>query len=358
MSNKKVLVGMSGGIDSAVTAYLLKEKGYDVKGAHMLIWKKDSPYPAPMSVNSCYNPSDDRTKLKALCEKIGIDLTILNCADFFESIVLKNFKDEYMNGRTPNPCVWCNAKIKFGALLDFAKASGLEFDYFATGHYARINYNEEVGRYELLKGRDLKKDQSYFLYRLTQDQLSRIIFPLGDQTKEDIRAIDVKQGYHNVDQVESQDFYSGDYSELLLLDDKEGNIVTTDGLVLGKHRGYWHYTIGQRKGLGLAAKAPLYVLEIDSVRNEVIVGYDNETSQAEVWATNVNYISRTDFEKDKLYQVKIRSASKGEPAYVENTEDGFKATFINKVKAAAKGQSMVVYDGDMVLAGGIIEKAL
>lgn len=352
----RVLVGLSGGIDSCVSAYLLKKAGHEVEGVTMLIWRKDSPFPSPVSPNSCYSPAEakDKEKIASFCQKLGIPYHVLDCSRLYEETVLKNFRDEYMNGHTPNPCVWCNEKIKFGALVEYAKAQGLVFDAFATGHYARICKDEESGRYCLFKGVDQKKDQSYFLYRLSQEQLSHTLFPLGSFCKEEIRKIDLREHFHPEGQAESQDFYGGDYTELLQVSDKKGNIVDMDGKVLGQHEGYWHYTIGQRKGLGIAAPYPLYVLALDPGKNEVVVGREDETYQQRIEVGAVNYVSRTDFDPETVYQVKIRSTSPGTEAKVEKTATGFTVRFIAPVKAATEGQSAVVYDGDCVVAGGII----
>ena len=328
----KVLVGLSGGIDSSsVAAHLLAKEGHEVEGVTMLIWKKDSPYPAPVSPNSCYSPAraEDKVQIADFCRRLSIPYHILDCSDLYESTVLENFRSEYMNARTPNPCVWCNQKIKFGCLLDYAR-----------------------------RAKDLKKDQSYFLYRLDQVQLAHTLFPLGGLLKSEVRAIDVAQGFHEEGQAESQDFYGGDYSELIGVEDRPGDIVTTDGRVLGRHKGFWHYTIGQRKGLGIAAARPLYVLDLDSVSNRVVVGFEDEGGQSIADVDDVVWTSRDDFDPGRIYQVKVRSASRGEDALVEKTGPcSFRVRFMSPSRGVTPGQSCVVYDDDLVVAGGIIESS-
>ncbi|WP_320128053.1 tRNA 2-thiouridine(34) synthase MnmA [uncultured Sphaerochaeta sp.] len=354
----KVLVGMSGGIDSSVAAYLLKQMGHEVVAVTMTIWNGKADLPAPKKSNSCFAPekTEDLQKIKVICEKIGIEHQILDLSELYERVVLKNFQDEYLNGRTPNPCIWCNAKIKFGAMVEYAREKGLQFDKFATGHYARIV--EKDGRYGIARAVDLKKDQSYFLYRLNQAQLSTIIFPLGEMLKEDVRKIDVEQGFHDVMQDESQDFYGGDYTDLLDVTNQNGNIVDSKGNILGKHEGIWHYTIGQRKGLGIAAERPLYVLALRPQSNEVVVGFEEEALQRSVTASNIVWGVVDKLEGFQLVQAKIRSTGYPSEAEVHQNEDGsLTAVFSEEIKAATNGQSLVLYDNDIILCGGIIEDA-
>ncbi len=353
----RVLIGMSGGIDSTVAAYLLKEKGHEVVGVTMTIWENRSELPKPKQANSCFNPdkTKDLKKIKALCERLGIEHKTLELSDQFEQEVLTNFSEEYMSGHTPNPCVWCNTKIKFGAMVDYAREKGLLFDKFATGHYARIV--EKGGRYAVSRAVDLKKDQSYFLYRLTQEQLATTLFPLGEMHKDEVRLIDEAHAFHEVHEQESQDFYGGDYTDLLEVSSKEGNIVDLDGRVLGKHEGIWHYTIGQRKGLGLAAEKPLYVLALRPHSNEVVVGFVEHTYQRSVTAGDLVWGLVDHLEGEVPVLAKIRSTGPPMAARAHQNEDGtVTAVFDSAVQAATPGQSLVLYDGPVILCGGIIKQ--
>lgn len=353
----RVLIGMSGGIDSTVAAYLLKQQGHEVVGVTMTIWSNRSDLPTPKQTNSCFAPdkTEDLEKIKAICSRLGIEHQSLELSDQFEKVVLDNFNTEYMSGKTPNPCVWCNSKIKFGAMVDYAREKGLQFDKFATGHYAQIV--EKDGRYAVSRSADVKKDQSYFLYRLTQEQLATTLFPLGGMLKDEVRLIDDEQAFHTVHEQESQDFYGGDYTDLLETSNAEGNIVDLDGNVLGKHSGIWHYTIGQRKGLGLAAEKPLYVLALRAESNEVVVGFVEHTYQSSVTAGNLVWGLGDHLTGEVAVEAKIRSTGSPVPARAFQNEDGtVTAIFESEIQAATLGQSLVLYDGPVILCGGIIER--
>jgi tRNA-specific 2-thiouridylase len=293
-----------------------------------------------------------------VCAQIGIPFHVFDCVEQYEKIVLENFKEEYLSGRTPNPCIWCNSLIKFDVLPFIAKQSGIEFEKFATGHYARVEFNSESQRYILRKGINPKKDQSYFIYRLRQDQLANILLPLGGYTKEQIREIAKSKGLTVAQKPDSQDFYSGDYNELLEIREKEGNIVDADGKILGKHNGIWNFTIGQRKGIGVFATKPLYVLELKKETNEVVVGEESSTLKKSLVANKLNWISVEKLDKKTEAKAKIRSTQIETDVIIKPKGNEVHVEFTDLQKSLTPGQSIVFYNGDTVLGGGVIEKVL
>ena len=351
---------MSGGVDSAVTAALLKEQGHDVIGISMSIWD-DADTCSSVKKHACYGPEekDDIAEAGHVCKFLGIPFHVFDCSKEYKQTVIEYFKKEYRSARTPNPCIVCNHKIKFDALLREAEISGIRFDRFATGHYANIEYIPETGRYLLKKALDKRKDQTYFLYRLSQGQLSRLLLPLGGLTKEQVRQIARDKGIIVSEKEESQDFYSGDYRELLDVKESDGDIVLTNGTVVGKHRGLWNYTPGQRKGLGIAHTDPLYVIRLDANTNRVIVGTRDEIKVPAFAVNDLNWIAREKPDATFSATVKLRSAQKEIPALVETAGDAeVKVTLQDDNDPLSPGQSAVFYDGDIVIGGGIIDRTL
>ena len=358
----RVLVGMSGGVDSSVAALLLKEQGYEVVGAIMSLWgqggvfdvlkeKLDTQEQKTLTHCACLSPDKqkDIEQARAIANKLGIEFHAIDCSKEYEQIVINYFKNEYMQGRTPNPCVQCNRFVKFGIFQELAKKSGIKFDKFATGHYAKIE--EQDGKYILKKGVNPKKDQSYFLYGLTQEQLANTLMPLGNYTKEEIREIARKNGFEVAEKADSQDFYVGDYNDILNEKPKTGNIVDVNGKILGKHQGFWNYTIGQRKGLGIAAEAPLYVVELRKDTNEVVVAFKEESLNKGLIAKDINLKITTPIK----CKVKIRSAQEPKEATIKPWGNKVAVEFKELQSPIAIGQSAVFYDDDTVLGGGIIE---
>jgi len=277
----------------------------------------------------------------------------------YKELVLDYFRSEYLSGRTPNPCVKCNQYIKFGMLPEIAGKEGIESDYFATGHYARTGWDENRKRYLLKKGIDNWKDQTYFISRLSQEQLAHVLFPLGSLTKKEVREIAGKIDIPLSEKKESQDFYSGDYKELLNVSDQPGDIVDMHGNILGRHQGIWNYTIGQRKGLGIAFSEPLYVISLDKEKNQVVVGIHNEALNNSFLVEDLNWIAIENLTKSVDLDVKIRSASRPVASWVElHGNNLVKVTLQTPAEGITPGQSAVFYQDDIVFGGGIIKSVI
>lgn len=349
---QKVLTGMSGGVDSSVTAHLLMEKGFEVAGVNLVMHSNENE-------NSCGCKKDVETA-RAVCENMGIDFYSFDFTREFEQTVIKDFIDTYTSGATPNPCVVCNRSIKFGALID--KADELGFDYIATGHYAQIE-KDNNGRFLLKKGLDETKDQSYVLYCLTQHQLSRTLFPLGSYRKTQVREIANANGFINANQHDSQDICfipDGDYASYIEqktgLHFENGDFVTLDGKILGTHKGIIRYTIGQRKGLGLALPAPMYVYRKDMDTNRVILTDEAKLFSSSLTARNINLIPFDTLSSPMKVRAKVRYKQPEQNATIEQIDENrIRVEFDAPQRAIAKGQSVVFYDGDYVVGGGIIE---
>lgn len=346
--NKKVMLGISGGVDSALSAQILKQQGYDVSAVNCLFYK---------------NEQDDGSAVRdarAVAEKLGIDFRTEDLTEPFLNKVIDNFVDTYVNGGTPNPCIVCNRNLKFGTMLDKALSEG--FDFIATGHYARIEQSTETGRYLLKKGLDPHKDQSYVLYCLTQHQLANTLFPLGEMTKEAVRQLALESGLINASKKDSQDIcfipdgnYAAFIEKHLGKSFPEGDFVTADGRVLGTHKGIIRYTVGQRKGLGLALPAPMYVKEKDTVNNRVILTDNDSLFTTTLEADNINLITCDHLDAPIRVKARVRYKHQEQWATVTQTsEDRLLVVFDEPQRAIAKGQSVVLYDGDTVVGGGRI----
>lgn len=355
MSNKKALIAMSGGVDSSVAAYLVKKSGMEVIGAMMQLFDNDD---IKRREKSCCS-LDDASDARSVAAKMDIPFYVFNFKDDFREKVIGKFVETYKNGGTPNPCIDCNKYLKFDRFL--RRADEIGADYIATGHYARVEFDENSGRYLLKKAVDLNKDQSYVLYGMTQHELSRTLFPLGGLSKPEVREIADENGFVNAHKKESQDICfvpDGDYASFIEnyanLKFKAGDFLDTAGNVIGEHKGIIHYTIGQRKGLG-AFQKPMFVCGKNADNNTVTLCEGPELFTKELFAEDVNLISVDKIDSPIRVKAKVRYRQEEQPATAEQTEDGrLHIVFDEPQRAISKGQAVVLYDGDIVVGGGTI----
>jgi tRNA-specific 2-thiouridylase len=357
MKKPRVVVGMSGGVDSSVAAALLKKHGYDVIGVTFKTWPKEEC--GSSFGRACCN-LEAVTRSRSVCEDLKIPYYVFDLSEEFKRDVIDYFCAEYLKGHTPNPCVICNEKIKFGYLLEKAKTFGATA--VATGHYAKVLRDARSGRFLLKEGRDKKKDQSYFLFSLSQKQLASSIFPLGGMTKDDTRKVAKSMGLATSDTISSQDVcfvqdlgYADYIKKKARLDIKDGDIVDKSGKVLGRHRGVPYYTIGQRKGLGIAHTEPLYVIAIDAAGNRVVIGTKKDVMKMSLEAEGLNWIAIEKIDKPIKLLAKIRYGAKKAKALVAGSGPGSVIVkFDEPQEAPTPGQAVVFYDKDTVMGGGWI----
>lgn len=353
----KVVVGMSGGVDSSVAAYLLKKQGYDVIGVTMQIWQDEEEFVQEENGGCCGLSAVDDAKRVA--DMIGIPHYVMNFKKEFKTCVMDYFVDEYLHGRTPNPCNACNRYVKWEALLKRSMDIGAE--YIATGHYARIKQLDN-GRHVIMNSVTAQKDQTYALYNLTQSQLSHTLMPVGDYTKDEIRQIAGDIGLVVANKPDSQDICfvpDNDYAAFICntTDYKPipGNFVDMQGNVLGKHKGIIHYTVGQRKGLGLSLGKPFFVVAIRPETNEVVLGTNEEVFTNQLTAMNVNWMAAPDIDTEITLLAKVRYSHAGSLCKVKKLEDGkIRCSFEEPVRAVTPGQAVVFYQDDYVFGGGTI----
>jgi tRNA-uridine 2-sulfurtransferase len=362
-----VAVAMSGGVDSSTVAAILREQGHPVVGLTMQLWNQrrlpELAGAEPAQRRCC--SIDDVYDARRVAEHVGFPHYVVNFEEQFEERVVRPFVEDYRQGRTPIPCTLCNSQVKFEPLLRTARQIGAE--RLATGHYARTRRNEETGRYELLRAADEAKDQSYFLFGLTQEQLARVVFPLGEMSKEEVRAVARRAGLPVAEKAESQELCfvpSGNYVRFIAAyanargeapEPASGRIVSTGGEVIGQHNGLHQFTVGQRKGLGLAAGRPLYVVALDAESNDVTVGEDSELYRQVCEVRDVNWIAVERLERPTNVMVKIRHKHTAAPATIEGVDERtIRVRFGTPQRAITPGQAAVFYSGERVLGGGWI----
>lgn len=349
---KRVLLGMSGGVDSSVAAYILQEQGYEVVGLTMKV------IPDEVDGGSC--TKGIVKDAESVCKNLGIEHHVVDFREVFDRKIIRYFVDEYLRGRTPNPCVACNKQIKFDEF--FKKADELNCDFVSTGHYAKIVC--EDGVHYLVRPEDRKKDQTYFLYGINREQLSRILMPLYGINKDEVREIAEKIGLRIHDKPDSEEICfipdddHGEFIKARVEDIKPGDFVDSNGKFVGKHKGIIHYTIGQRKGLGIALGKKVFVSEIIPSTNTIVLGDEDKIFKKSLYAENVNFLTMDGLKKPIEVKAKIRYAMKESKAIVSPYKNGIRVDFEEAQRAITKGQSVVFYDGDKVLGGGIIEEIL
>ena len=381
---KTVLVGMSGGVDSTLTALSLKKNGCNVIGVTMSLWDGSIPEvkaknPDKKIKEACYGPGEEENieECEKFCKENGIEYHVVDVHSEYKEKVLEYFKKEYRSGRTPNPCIMCNRNIKFGAMLDAVERLGIKYDYFCTGHYAKIVrpkeglYGTDKRPFMIAGATDVSKDQTYFLYRIPSTTLEKVRFPLATKLKSEVFELAREANLEAAAREESQDFVGEEYFDLLFADKPSvpGDIIDLDGHILGRHKGIEHYTVGQRKGLGIAMKYPVYVHSIDAKNNVVVLAPNDALNSSGLIADDFVWPAEVEPNEKIRAMVKIRLASKPVPCtvekYIPSEDDTFayngtawKITFDESQRAVAPGQSAVLYNDGVIIGGGVIARTI